>query len=163
MASRSRYFGGASEKRKNSLGPRVPECISRAEQWGLRTRQRQRGLLYSPSLSLKTLDTGILLLAVFTLELEMDYPSATSLYTVAPSPTDIPSPIFSEGRGRLYTGYMERIIPSSKVRWIVHSKSIFIPFHFQIKTYYLSDANHQTNNPSHTNNPSLVWKRPFLL
>ena len=30
---------------------------------------------YSPSLSLKTLDTGILLLAVFTLELEMDHPS----------------------------------------------------------------------------------------
>ena len=41
---------------------------------------------YSPSLSLKTLDTGILLLAVFTLELEMDYPSETSLCTVAPSP-----------------------------------------------------------------------------
>ena len=49
---------------------------------------------YSPSLSLKTLDTGILLLAVFKLELEMDYPSETSLYTVAPSPTDTPSPIF---------------------------------------------------------------------
>ena len=37
----------------------------------------------SPSLSLKTLGTGILLLAVFTLELEMDYPSETSLCTVA--------------------------------------------------------------------------------
>ena len=68
--------------------------------------------------SLKTLDTGILLSAVFTLELEIDYPSETSLCTVAPSPTDIPSPFFfffffSEGRGRLYTGYLERIIPSS--------------------------------------------------
>ena len=41
---------------------------------------------YSPSLSLKTLDTGILLLAVFTLELEMDHPSETSLCTVASSP-----------------------------------------------------------------------------
>ena len=51
------------------------------------------------------LDTGILLLAVFTLELEMDYPSETSLCRVAPFPTDTPSPIFSEGRGRLYTGY----------------------------------------------------------
>ena len=51
---------------------------------------------YSPSLSLKTLDTGILLLAVFTLELETDYPSETSLCTVAPFPTVTSSPIFSE-------------------------------------------------------------------
>ena len=43
---------------------------------------------------------------------------------------------------------------TDKVRWIVHSK--LKPFHFQIKTYYLSDANHQTDNLSHTNNPSLV-------
>ena len=41
---------------------------------------------YSPSLSLETLDTGILLLAVFTLDLEMDHPSETSLCTVAPAP-----------------------------------------------------------------------------
>ena len=47
------------------------------------------------------------------------------------------------------------------VRRIVHSKLKL--FHFQIKTYYLPDANNQTDNPSHTNNPSLVWKRPFLL
>ena len=46
------------------------------------------------------------------------------------------------------------------VRRIVHSKLKL--FHFQIKAYYLSDANHQTDNPSHTNNPSLVWKRTFL-
>ena len=45
-------------------------------------------------LPLKTMDTGILLLAVFTLELETDYPSETSLCTVAPFPTDTPSPIF---------------------------------------------------------------------
>ena len=61
---------------------------------------------YSPSLPLKTLDTGILLLAVFTLELETDYPSETSLCTVAPFPTDTPSPIFFLGEGaavlRLY-------------------------------------------------------------
>ena len=62
----------------------------------------------------------------------------------------------------MYTGYLERIIPSSncpsklkdKVRRIVHSKLKL--FHFQIKTYCLSDANHETDNPSHTNNPSLV-------
>ena len=35
--------------------------------------------------------------------------------TVAPFPTDIPSPIFSEGRGWLYTGYLERIIPVFKL------------------------------------------------
>ena len=38
----------------------------------------------------KTLDTGILLLAVFKLELEMDYPSDTSLCTVALSPQQTP-------------------------------------------------------------------------
>ena len=68
---------------------------------------------YSPSLSLKTLDTSFLLLVVFTLELEMDYPSETSLYTVAPSPHTPLLRFFSEGRGRLYTGHLERIIPSS--------------------------------------------------
>ena len=35
---------------------------------------------------IKNTDTRILLLAVFTLELEMDYPSETSLYTVARPP-----------------------------------------------------------------------------
>ena len=67
-------------------------------------------------------------------------------------PTDSPSLIFSEGRERLYTGYLKRIIPSSncpskltdKVRRIVYSKLKL--FHFQIKKYYLSDANHQTDN-----------------
>ena len=68
------------------------------------------------------------------------------------------SDFFSEGSGRLYTGYLKRIIPSSncpsklidiKVRRIVHSKLKL--FHFQIKKYYLSDENHQTDNPSHKN------------
>ena len=40
----------------------------------------------SRSVQSLTLDTGILLLAVFTLELEMDHPFETSLCTVAPSP-----------------------------------------------------------------------------
>ena len=39
-----------------------------------------------------------------------------------------------------------------KVRRIVHPK--ITPFHFQIKTYYLSDANYRTDNPSQTDNPS---------
>ena len=91
----------------------VTRNVLAARWWGLRTMQRLTVVPYIPSLSLKTLDTGILLSAVFTLELEMDYPSETSLCTIAPFPTDTPSPIFSEGRGRLYTGYLERIIPSS--------------------------------------------------
>ena len=41
-----------------------------------------------------------------------------------------------------------------KVRRIVHSKLKL--FHSQIKTYYLSEANHQTDNLSHTKNPSPV-------
>ena len=45
-----------------------------------------------------------------------DYPSETSLYTVALFPTDTSSPIFSEGSGRPYTGYLERIIHLQTVR-----------------------------------------------
>ena len=59
---------------------------------------------------------GNFVLAVFTLELEIDYPSETSLCTVAPFPTDTSSPIFSEGSGRPYTGYLERIIHLQTVR-----------------------------------------------
>ena len=70
----------------------------------------------SLAIILKTLDTEILLLAVFKLELEMDYSSETSLCTVAPFPTDTLSPIFSEGRGRLYTGYLKGIIHLQTVR-----------------------------------------------
>ena len=33
-----------------------------------------------------------------------------------------------------------------------YSDSKLKPFHFEIKTYYLSDANYQTDNPSHPNN-----------
>ena len=59
----------------------------------------------------------------------MDFPSETSLCTVAPSPTDTPSPISSEVRGRLYAGYLEWLIHLQtvrqnwriKVRRIVHS------------------------------------------
>ena len=64
---------------------------------------------------IKTLGTGIFSLAVFKLELEMDYPSETNLCTVAPSPTDTPSSIFSEGSGRLYIGYLKRIIWTDKL------------------------------------------------
>ena len=105
---------------------------------------------------------GNFVIGGFYTRLELDYLSETGLCTVAPSPTDTSSPNFSEGRGRLYTGQSQTDNPSSKcssklmdsVRRIVHSKLKL--FHFQIKTYYLSGANHRTDNPSHTNNPSLV-------
>ena len=58
---------------------------------------------------IKNTGRGNFLLAVFKLELEMDYPSETGLCTVAPSPTDTPSSISSEGRVRLYIGYLKRI------------------------------------------------------
>ena len=48
---------------------------------------------------IKNTGHGILLLAVFILELEMDYPPETSLCTVAPFPTDTSSPIFVRGVG----------------------------------------------------------------
>ena len=118
---------------------------------------------------IKTLDTGILLLTVFKQQLEIEYPSETGLCTIAPSPTDTPSPIFFWVQGPAVHRLSETDHPSSKcpskltdkVRRIVHSK--LKPFPFQIKTYYLFDANYQTDNTSHTNNPSLVWKRPFPL
>ena len=43
-----------------------------------------------------------MLLAVFMLELEMDYPSETGLRTVAPSPQTLLLRFFSDGRGQAY-------------------------------------------------------------
>ena len=45
------------------------------------------------------------------------------------------------------------------INWVVHPK--FRPFDFQIKTYYLSDANYPTDNPSQKDNPSLAWIGPL--
>ena len=65
------------------------------------------------------------------------------------------SDFFSEGRGRLYTGYLERIIHLQTVRqnWRINSGGLFIQNknHYISETHYLSDANYQTDNPSHTN------------
>ena len=82
-------------------------------------------------------------------------------------PTDTPSPIFFWGKGtavKRLSGTDNPVLKLSveiDVRRIVHSK--WKLFYFQIKKYYLSDANHRTDNTSHTTNTSLVWKRPFLL
>ena len=98
-----------------------------------------------------------------TLELEMEYTSETSLCTVPPPPSrqTAPFPIFSEGMGVVHRlsrtdnpVFKLSVQLTDKVRRMVHSK--LKPFYFQIKTYYLSDANYQTVNPSHTNDPSLV-------
>ena len=76
----------------------------------------------------------------------------TSLCTVAPSgfPTDTPSLFFYVGGGGCTHGLSWTVNPylnypsklSDKVSRIVHSK--LKPSHFQIQTYYLSDANYQT-------------------
>ena len=47
-----------------------------------------------------------------------------------------------------------------KVRRIVHPK--LEPFHFQIKTYYLSDADYPKDNTSQTHTPSLVRIKPKM-
>ena len=96
-----------------------------------------------------------------THELEMDYPSKTGLCTVPSPPHRQPFSDFFTGEWAALHRLSETDNPSPNCRRIVHSKLKL--FHFEIKTYYLPDANNQTDNPSHTNNPSLVWKRPFLL
>ena len=66
---------------ENSLTPRDPKRISRGIM-----QPTDKATADSRSLQSFALDTGILLLAVFILELEMDHPSETNPCTVAPSP-----------------------------------------------------------------------------
>ena len=97
--------------------------------------------------------------------LEMDYPSETGLCTVPTTPSPPHRQPFSDffsGEWAALHRLSETDNPSpncqsklmDNVRRTVHSKLKL--FHFQIKTYYLPDANNQTDNPSHTNDPSLV-------
>ena len=103
-------------------------------------------------------------LAVFTLKLETDYPSETSLSTVSPSPKDTPS-LFLLLRGGAAVRRLSEMDNPSSIKLFVKidgesqadcSDSKLKPFHFQIKTYFLSDANCQRDNPSNPNNPPLV-------
>ena len=48
-----------------------------------------------------------------------------------------------------------------KVRRVVHPK--LKPLPFQIKTYYLYEANYPMDNPSQTYNPLLVRTRPITM
>ena len=93
---------------------------------------------------IKTLDTRIFSLAVFKLELEMDYPSENNLCKVAPPPQTPLLRFFLRGGGRLYIGYLKRILaerincPSKltdKDRRIAHSK--LKPFHSRRITYLM--------------------------
>ena len=89
-----------------------------------------------------------------THELEMDYPSKTGLCTVPSPPHRQPFSDFFSGEWAALHRLSETDNPSPNCRRIVHSKLKL--FHFEIKTYYLPDANNQTDNPSHTNDPFLV-------
>ena len=108
--SRSRHFGGVSEKKtrwdhvtRNALAALNNEAFEQGN--------GRRSFCTVLRVSLKTVDTGILLSAVFTLELEIDYPSETSLCTVAPSPTDTPD--FFLGEGAVVHRLSEMESPSS--------------------------------------------------
>ena len=108
---------------------------------------------------IKNTEHGNFVMAVFTLELEMDSPSEISLCIAAPSLQTPLLRFFLRGGGVVerLSGTDNPVLKLSveiDVRRIAHSKLKL--FHFQIKKYYLSDANHQTDNPSHTNTPSLV-------
>ena len=119
---------------KNSFGPRDPKRINRADEAYGQGNGRQSFC------TLKTLDTGIWLLSVFKLELKMDYPSETSLCTLAPSDRH-PFFNFFWGEGAAVYRLSEKNNPSSncpskltdKVRGIVHSKLKRNPFHFKLR------------------------------
>ena len=86
-------------------------------------------------------------------ELEMDHQSETGLCTVRP-PHRHPFSDFFWGEGAPVHRLSGTDNPVFESQADCSFKIKTIPF--QIKTYFLSDANHQTDNPSHTNNPSLV-------
>ena len=102
-------------------------------------------------------------------KIELEYPREARQCTIAPSPQPPIRRFFLSGGGgctqAIGNGDPSSNCPSKltnkqtdKVRRIVPDHSKLKSFHFQIKTYYLSDANYQTNNPSHTDNPSLSAK-----
>ena len=89
--SRSRHFGGVSEKKTRS------DHVTRTHQPRGIMRPTDKATVDSRSVQsfviIKNTGHGnCFTLAVFKLELEMDYPSETSLCTVTRSPTYTPSP-----------------------------------------------------------------------
>ena len=85
MQSWSRHFGSVSEK-KDSLGPRDPTHISRAELMRPMDKATADNRSVLSFAIIKTQDTGILLLALFKLELEMHYPSEIACVQSPPAP-----------------------------------------------------------------------------
>ena len=100
----------------------------------------------------RTLDTGISLLAVFTLELEMDHPSETRLCAVAPSPqTPLLRFFLREGAaGTDNPVFKSQADCSFNIKTTPDSYSIAKLRRITYLTRIIPD------NPSHTNNPSLV-------
>ena len=91
---------------------------------------------------IKNTGHGILLLAVFTLELEMDYPSETSLCTVARSPqTPLLRFFLAWGKGAAVhrLSGTDNPVFKSQADCSFKIKTIL----FQIKMHYLSDAKNQ--------------------
>ena len=111
---------------------------------------------------IKNTGNGHFVVGRFHTRARMDHPSKTSLCTLVPLPHRHPFSNFFGEKGAAVHRLSKTDNPSTnclsklidEVRRIVHLK--LKPFHFQIKTYYLSDSNYQTDNPSHTNNPSQV-------
>ena len=133
-------------------------------------KSRQTVVLYSPFCIIKNTGHGNFVVGSFHTRARKWIIGQTLACVQSPPPPQTPLFLFFFWREGAAVHRLSRTDnPSSncpskladKVRQIVHSK--LKQFHFQIKTYYLSGANYQTDNPSHTNDLFLVWKRPFLL
>ena len=134
-------------------------------------KSRQTVVLYSPFCIIKNTGHGNFVVGSFHTRARKSIIRQTLACVQSPPPPQTPLFRFfffwREGAAvhRLSrTDNLSSNCPSKladKVRQIVHSK--LKQFHFQIKTYYLSGVNYQTDNPSHMNDLFLVWKRPFLL
>ena len=73
-------------RKKDSLEPRYPTRISRAELMRPIDKATADNRSVLSFAIIKTLDTGILLLALFKLELEMHYPSEIACVQSPPPP-----------------------------------------------------------------------------
>ena len=105
-----------------------PRCKKKKTKQNTHTKKNRRNKTKKQKRKVKVKLSLFALLSLAVLKLETDNPSSKSVKT--------------DGK------------QMDKVRRIIHE--IFRPFHFQIKTYYLSGANYPTDNPSQTDNPSLM-------
>ena len=125
-------------------------------------KSRQAVVLYSPFCIIKNTGHGNFVVGRFHTRARKWIIRLRLACVQSPLPNRHPFSVFFRGEGAAVHRLSGTDNPSSncpskladKVRQIVHSK--LKPFHFQIKTYYLSGANYQTDNPSHTNDLFLV-------